>query len=137
MSFFLDTNILLYAMMEEVTGKAGIADSILLDQDCHISVQMLNEATNTLRRKTKLSLDDIKTLITDFRGLVTIHPITEAAYSRGWAIIERYGLQTYDAMILACAIENGIEILLSDDMQNGQKIFDMVTIINPFQKTVD
>ncbi len=137
MSFFLDTNILLYAMMEEGTGKAGIADSILLDQDCHISVQMLNEATNTLRRKTKLSLDDIKTLITDFRGLVTIHPITEAVYSRGWAIIERYGLQTYDVMILACAIENGIKILLSDDMQNGQKIFDMVTIINPFQKTVD
>ncbi|OUJ02958.1 PIN domain-containing protein [Acetobacter malorum] len=137
MSLFLDTNILLYAMMEEGTEKAGLADSILLDQDCHISVQTLNEATSTLRRKTKLPLDDIKTLITDFRGLVTIHPITEAVYSRGWAIIERYKLQTYDAMILACAIENGIETLLSEDMQNGQKIFDMVTIINPFQKTVD
>ncbi|MFT8781909.1 PIN domain-containing protein [Acetobacter syzygii] len=137
MSLFLDTNILLYAMMEEGTEKAGIADSLLLHQDCHISVQTLNEATNTLRRKTKLPLDDIKTLITDFRGLVTIHPITEAVYSRGWAIIERYGLQTYDAMILACAMENGIETLLSEDMQNGQRIFDMMTIINPFQQPAD
>ena len=37
-------------------------------------------------------------------------------------------------MILACAIENGIEILLSEDMQSGQRIFDMVKIINPFPK---
>lgn len=132
MSLFLDTNILLYAMMEDGTKKAEIADSLLLQHDCHISVQTLNEATHTLRRKTKLPLDDIKTLIADFRGLVTIHPITEAVYSRGWAIIERYGFQTYDAMIVACALENGFKTLLSEDMQDGQKVFDMVTISNPF-----
>ncbi|MCE2576565.1 hypothetical protein [Komagataeibacter sp. FNDCR2] len=33
-------------------------------------------------------------------------------------MIERYGLQTYDAMILACAIEKGIETLLSEERLN-------------------
>lgn len=58
----------------------------------------------------------------------------EASCSQGKAIIERYAFQVYDATILACTIENGIEAPLSKDMQNGQKIFDMMTTINPFQK---
>lgn len=62
MSIFLDTNILLYACMEQDLEKTRIAVDLLSQSDCHISVQSLNEMTNTLRRKTKLSLDDIGNL---------------------------------------------------------------------------
>ena len=109
-----------------------IAEDVLRHTDCHISVQSLNEMTNTLRRKTKLSLDDIGELIADVRSLTTIHDLTTAVYARGWAIVRRYGLQTYDSMILACAIENGLETVLSEDMQDGLSIFDMTMIRNPF-----
>ncbi|GAB0118714.1 PIN domain-containing protein [Acidisoma sp. 7E03] len=132
MAVFLDSNIILYAMMEEETGKANVADAILRGEDCHISVQTLNEITHTLRRKTKLSLDQIGELIADVRSIATVHDVSAALYARGWAIIQRYGLQTYDSMILACAIENGLETVLSEDMQDGLRIFDMATIRNPF-----
>lgn len=132
MSIFLDTNILLYACMEQDVEKTRIAVALLSQSDCHISVQSLNEMTNTLRRKTKLSLDDIGELVSDIRSLTTVHDLTTGVYARGWAIVRRYGLQTYDSMILACAIENGLETVLSEDMQDGLSVFDMITIRNPF-----
>ncbi|MBS1042221.1 PIN domain-containing protein [Gluconobacter cerinus] len=132
MHVLLDTNILLYACMEQDVEKMRIAEDVLRHTDCHISVQSLNEMTNTLRRKTKLSLDDIGELIADIRSLTTVHDLTTGIYARGWAIVRRYGLQTYDSMILACAIENGLETVLSEDMQDGLSIFDMTIIRNPF-----
>ncbi|KXV01359.1 hypothetical protein AD929_06470 [Gluconobacter potus] len=132
MSIFLDTNILLYACMEQDAEKMRIAVALLSQSDCHISVQSLNEMTNTLRRKTKLSLDDIGELVSDIRSLTTVHDLTTGVYARGWAIVCRYGLQTYDSMILACAIENGLETVLSEDMHDGLSVFDMTTIRNPF-----
>ncbi|AFW01202.1 PIN domain-containing protein [Gluconobacter oxydans] len=132
MPVLLDTNILLYVCMEQDVEKMRIAEDVLRHTDCHISVQSLNEMTNTLRRKTKLSLDDIGELIADIRSLTTVHDLTTGIYARGWAIVRRYGLQTYDSMILACAIENGLETVLSEDMQDGLSIFDMAIIRNPF-----
>ncbi|MFT9095517.1 MAG: PIN domain-containing protein [Gluconobacter cerinus] len=132
MPVLLDTNILLYACIDQDVEKMQIAEDILRHTDCHISVQSLNEMTNTLRRKTKLSLDDIGELIADIRSLTSIHNLTTGIYTRGWAIVRRYGLQTYDSMILACAIENGLETVLSEDMQDGLSIFDMTMIRNPF-----
>lgn len=132
MPVLLDTNILLYACMEQDGEKMRIAEDVLRHTDCHISVQSLNEMTNTLRRKTKLSLDDIGELIADISSLTTVHDLTTGIYARGWAIVRRYGLQTYDSMILACAIENGFETVLSEDMQDGLSIFDMTIIRNPF-----
>jgi predicted nucleic acid-binding protein len=36
-------------------------------------------------------------------------------------------------MILATALENGCNIIYSEDMQNGQIIENQLTIINPFE----
>jgi len=121
-------------MMGQDAEKSRITENIVVYQDCRISVQTLNEATNTLRRKTKMSLDAIGEVIQDLRNLVTVHELSEAVYNRGWAIVQRYGLSTYDAMILGCAIENGIDTVLSEDMQDGQEFFSgLVKVINPFK----
>ena len=49
-------------------------------------------------------------------------------------MIERYGLSTYDAMIVAAALEGGCETLLSEDMQDGLSIFGELRIKNPFSE---
>jgi len=131
-SVFLDTNVILYSILDQDPHKTRIADEILSEQDCHISVQSLNETLNTLRRKTALSFDTIADLLSDIRRLVTVHDLTGAVFSRGLAIVKRYGLQTYDAIILGSAIEHGFETVLSEDMQDGLKVFDMLTVLNPF-----
>ena len=132
MSVLLDSNIILYSILEDGTRKAAVADQLLVSRECHISVQTLNECLHTLRRKSGLPLGDIGELLSDIRSLTVVHDLSEAVWKRGWAIVERYGLQTYDSMIIACAIENGIDTVLSEDMQDGLKVFDMTTIRNPF-----
>jgi len=119
--------------MDQDPAKTRIADEILSGQDCHILVQSLNEALNTLRRKTALSFGAVADLMSDIRSLLTVHDLTGAVFNRGLAIVERYGLQTYDAMILGSAIENGFETVLSEEMQDGLKVFDMLTVLNPFK----
>ena len=46
-------------------------------------------------------------------------------------IKDRYKLQFYDALIIATALENGCNILFSEDMQHLQIIDEGLTIINP------
>ncbi|SFO87434.1 PIN domain-containing protein [Hydrogenimonas thermophila] len=47
-------------------------------------------------------------------------------------IKEKYKLQYYDSLILATALENGCNILYSEDMQHNQIIENQLKIINPF-----
>lgn len=52
---------------------------------------------------------------------------------RGIEIKGKYKLQFYDAMIIATALENNCTVIYSEDMQQGQIIENVLTIINPFQ----
>ncbi|WP_348532406.1 PIN domain-containing protein [Rhizobium sp. RU36D] len=66
------------------------------------------------------------------RALLDVVPVTVATHETGLAVAERYGLSTYDAMIVASAIIAGCETLLSEDMQDGLVIDGRLRIINPF-----
>lgn len=48
-----------------------------------------------------------------------------------WSIEERYGLSWWDALIASGAHVAACEYLLSEDLQDGQRL-DGVTVINPF-----
>ena len=52
-------------------------------------------------------------------------------YHRGLDIQDRYHYSFYDSLIIAAALEAGCARLLSEDMQDGQRI-DSLTIVNPF-----
>jgi predicted nucleic acid-binding protein len=45
----------------------------------------------------------------------------------------RYQFQYYDALIVATALENGCDTLLSEDMQHGQKVEKSLGIVSPFR----
>ena len=49
-------------------------------------------------------------------------------------IAERDGLNVYDALIVASALEARCHMVLSEDMQNGRVIDGRLTIRNPFAK---
>ena len=52
---------------------------------------------------------------------------------KGIELKGKYKLQFYDSMILATALENGCNIVFSEDMQHNQVIENRLTIINPFR----
>ena len=54
-------------------------------------------------------------------------------YHRGLSIQDRYHYSFYDSLIIAAALEAGCTRLLTEDLQEGQKI-ETLTIENPFVK---
>ena len=127
---FIDTNVIVYVASGAST-KADRAEKII-DDGGAISVQVLNELANVSRRKLRLSWNETRGLLSTIRTLLTVHPITIETHEIGLSISERYGLATFDAMIVASALQAGCETLWSEDMQHGLKIEGRLRIVNPF-----
>ena len=127
---FIDTNILLYLLSAE-TDKADRAETIIQAGGL-ISVQVLNELTNVARRKLAMPWVEINEVLSLIRSICPVMPLTIETHDRGRRIAERYGLNVYDAMIVASALLEGCETLYSEDMQDGQRIDHQLRICNPF-----
>ena len=85
-----------------------------------ISVQVLNEATNVMRRKLlHVNGVEMREFLALLRGLLSVAPVTVETHELGLDFAERYGFSTYDAMIAAAATLNGCERPWSQDMQDG------------------
>jgi predicted nucleic acid-binding protein len=92
----------------------------------------LNEIAHVVRRKLKLSWRETHVFLSLIRGLLPVHPITVETHEAGLAISERYGLSTYDSMIVASALQAECDTLWSEDMQDGMLIDGRLRIVNPF-----
>lgn len=84
---FVDTNVLLYLASGDAT-KADRAEAILA-QGGTISVQVLNETANVLRRKMRLSWPDTRLFLDMVRALLTVEPVTQATHETGLRVSER------------------------------------------------
>lgn len=47
-------------------------------------------------------------------------------------VAERYGVQDFDAVMMAAASAPDCDVFLSEDMHNGLVVYDRLTIRNPF-----
>ncbi len=128
---FFDTNVLVYIASGD-PAKADRAEATVAAGGA-ISVQVLNEFTNVARRKMRLSWSDTHAFLTTLRGLLTVHPLTIETHETGLRLAERYGFATYDAMIVASALQAGCDTLWSEDMQHGMTLDGGLRIANPFR----
>lgn len=131
---FFDTNVLLYIASGDPV-KADQAEKMIAGGGT-ISVQVLNEVTNVGRRKMQMPWQDLRTFLSLLRGLLNVVPITIETHETGLALAERYDLSTYDAMIVAAALEAECDTLWSEDMQAGMTIEQRLCIVNPFGVTI-
>jgi len=130
MTVFLDTNVLVYAF--EDSSKADIADE-LLSAPFIIGVQSLNEFTNVLTRKLKMSWPETLLAIGRVEALATTVRSTELQdFRAALSIAQRYQLAIYDALMLAIALRAGCTTFYSEDMHSGLVIDNQLTITNPF-----
>lgn len=131
---FLDTNILVYAIVQN--DARTVQAAALLRQGGIISVQVLNEFTNVARRKLRRSWPEIADALAALRVLFPEpRPIAPATHEAAVEIAARNGFAFYDALIVASALEAGCSTLLSEDMQDGQVIGERLTIRNPFLRS--
>jgi predicted nucleic acid-binding protein len=128
-SAFFDTNILVYAQQ---AGSKGERANALLAQGGLISVQVLNELTNVLRKKLRRDWPDVEAVLNDVRDAFDeALPITSATHSAALALARDHSLSFYDALIVASALEAGCDTLFSEDLQEGRS-FGGLSIRNPF-----
>ena len=132
---FLDTNIIIYAYSDDEPEKQERANNILEEYESQITIstQVINELSNNLFRKFKLNAEAVEAVVLELDNNFPIVDFNLQTQLKAIKIKERYKLQFYDSMILASALENGCNIIYSEDMQNGQIIENQLTIINPFE----
>ena len=129
MRAFIDTNVLIYA--QGVGPKSQTARRAILSGGV-ISVQVLNEFVDVLRRKLRFEWEVIAEALGDVRAaLDPVRPIGIETHTSAVALARARGFRFYDALILASALEAGCHTLLTEDLQAGRKV-DGLTIVNPF-----
>lgn len=138
MKHFIDTNVLIYWVDD--SARADLVEELLAGESV-ISVQVLNEFANVLRKKRAMRIADIKTLSNTLIGTCEVHNLSALTHRTALELMERYKLSLYDANIVASAGLSGCSILYSEDMQNGLNIsfpeslqVSSLSIHNPFQK---
>ena len=133
---FLDTNILVYAALNQDPRKHRLAALLVKDalqmNDGVLSVQVINEFTNILFKKTKRRADEIRKLTEIFSPLNRMD-MTAVLVNDAIGIKDRYGIQYYDALIIAAAKQCGCDTILSEDLNDGQ-LYDGILCRDPFKQ---
>ncbi|MBI3898148.1 MAG: PIN domain-containing protein [Gammaproteobacteria bacterium] len=128
---FFDSNVVLYLLSGDA-AKADRAETLLADGGV-VSVQVLNEIANVARRKLGMTWVEVGEILTQVRTVCRVEALTVETHLRGIEVAERHGFSVYDAMIIASALEAGCQTLYTEDLQDGQKIEDILTVRNPFR----
>ena len=132
---FLDTNVLVYASTEQDARKRSIAE-LLIDESIRngngaISFQVLREFANVMFKKFGLAADEVRRTLSIFGDLPRV-PESEETLDRGMEIKERFGIQFYDALIVASAEAAGCDTIYSEGMADGA-VYGSVRVVDPFK----
>ena len=134
-SRFVDTNILVYAHDLDAGDKRERAAAVVSDlwdsREGMISVQVLQEFYVTITRKVPqpLAMPEARAIVEAYRAWRVQAP-TASTVLRASEIQQRNQLSFWDAMILATAEEGGAEVILSEDLNQGQLI-EGIRVENP------
>ena len=132
---FIDSNVFIYAADSKNPVKRSIARKLITEAVAsggyEINVQVLNEFSSVAYRKLGLTIDEIKAYLEMFRAL-TILPVPADVTEKGLDVMQRYGLQFYDSLLLVAASESGCSEFISEDLNDGQ-IYCGMKAVNPFK----
>jgi len=135
--FFLDTNVFVYSFDGSAPAKARRATELIRRAVATgkgvVSYQVVQEFFNMALRRFAQPMTVAEAeqyLATVFRPLVAVHS-SQSLYREALRLCERYRLSWYDALIVAAATESQSTLLLSEDLQHGQR-FDDLRVQNPF-----
>ena len=126
---FADTNILIYAYTSDEPDKQEKTLKFLDDCQPVISTQVLKEFSNVLLKKENVSHERIKETIGEIIEVANVVNEELTLILDSIDIHERYKFSFYDSLIIAAALNSQCQILLSEDMQDGQIIEGRLRIV--------
>lgn len=137
MSIFVDTNVLVYARDASEPAKQRAAsrwlEALWRSRQGRLSVQVLQEyyVVVTSKLDPGLGRDEARE---DVRALLAWHPLPldSALAEEAWRVEDEAGLSFWDALIVAAARRSGCRYLLTEDLQDGQRVRG-VGVLDPFR----
>lgn len=127
---FIDSNVLIYALLEDDPRKRLISRRLLSDIVPVVSPQILLESTNVLVRRASVGPAEAARLLRAFVD-GEVMPMTDQTVREAWRIADRYGFHIYDATVVSAAIGSKCQTLYTEDLQDGQRI-ESLRVVNPF-----
>lgn len=133
---FVDTNVLLYAISRapEDRQKAKRANALLDAGDVALSAQVLQEFYVQSTRETRadrITHEQAARLIESLL-VFPVADITTSVVRAAMATRERFDISYWDAAIIEAARSLGCQIVLSEDLADGQD-YGGVRVENPFR----
>jgi len=132
---FLDTNVLVYAYDPSDSRKHRIAQELVkraLKGDILVSTQVLAEFAATLLHKAATAARPADVIaVLDALGPIRVVIPDGEIVRRAVEVRAKYGLHFHDGMIVAAAERGRCGRIWSEDLNAGQKYFDIV-VENPF-----
>jgi len=137
-TYFLDTNILVYAYDRSAGQKTQPA--VRLVEECWenengcLSIQVLQEFFVTVTRKIATPLDPqtARQIVADLAQW-RLHTPKASDLLQAIDLQQNYQLAFWDAQVIQSATSLSCKQLLSEDLNHGQ-IYGEVQVINPFKK---
>jgi predicted nucleic acid-binding protein len=130
---FADTNLIVYAQSE---GRHKTTRAIqILEAGIVISTQVINETVAVLTRKFGFDLVGAHAIANYLLDACEVVPVDAATIRQAIGLAKRYQLSHWDSLVVAAALLAGCDTFYSEDLQNGLRIDDRMTIVNPFATT--
>jgi predicted nucleic acid-binding protein len=133
---FVDSNVLVYSYDADAGEKHATARSILTDlwesRTGAVSTQVLQEFYVTVTRKVPkpLAKRAARAVVDTYRAWPVHRPEVDDVIAAS-ELEERHQLSFWDALIIVSAQRSGARTLLSEDLQDGRRIGELI-IVNPF-----
>ncbi len=102
------------------------------NNDIVLSTQVVNEVCANLLRKASYTEPEIQQTIENFQARYSIFIVTTDIIRQASVLRTSYRLSYWDSVVIATAMSAKCTIVYSEDMQNGQRIDNLLTIKNPF-----
>lgn len=136
--FLPDSNVLLYSLDLRVPAKRAVAltllDRALVGRRGVISWQVVQEFLNVVLHKPAglEPPEDLPEFLDRVLGpLCHVWP-SVPLWRTTLGIQRESGYRLYDSLVVAGALEAGVDTLHSEDLQDGRR-FGRLTIVNPFK----
>jgi predicted nucleic acid-binding protein len=129
---FVDTNVWVYAHLrspdDERHGRA--LQRIQAEQDMVISPQVVAEYYSVMLKNARPDAW-IQANLRAMFARTRLQPANAAVLNTALELRNRYGFSFWDCQIAAAALEAGCELLLSEDLQDGQVLAERLRVVNP------
>lgn len=133
----IDTNVLVYAYdfsePEKQTAAVKVLDELDKTDSCVLSTQVLSEFFVVVTRKLArpMSVDKAAERVEVLAGIWPVIEITPMIVIEATRGVSRHQLSYWDALIWATARLNQIQVILSEDFNQGHSL-EGVAFQNPF-----